>query len=39
MAAGSTDPDLLEVVLKCAQGRMMLGPLPLGPAPRLTYRQ
>jgi hypothetical protein len=35
MAQGGTDPQILDVVLKCAQGRMVLGPLPLGPAPRL----
>lgn len=34
MAAQGGDPEVLQVVLKCAQGRMDLGPLPLGPAPR-----
>lgn len=36
MAQGGSDPDVLDVVLKCAEGRMVLGPLPLGPAPRLN---
>lgn len=35
-AQASGDPDLLEMPLVFAGGRMSLGPLPLGPAPRLT---
>lgn len=35
MAAQSGDPDVLEVPLIFAEGQVKLGPLPLGPAPRL----
>ncbi|MCB2129567.1 MAG: DUF2125 domain-containing protein [Rhodobacteraceae bacterium] len=34
MAAGSGDPDILRLPLIFAAGRMSLGPVPLGPAPR-----
>lgn len=36
MAEGATDPDVLDVTLKAANGRLSLGPLPLGPAPQLN---
>lgn len=36
MAQSGRDPDLLEIDLVFAEGRMMLGPLPLGPAPLLN---
>lgn len=35
MAAQGGDLEVVQVVLKCADGQMSLGPLPLGPAPRL----
>jgi hypothetical protein len=35
-AAMSGDPDVLEMPLVFAAGQMSLGPLPLGPAPRLN---
>jgi hypothetical protein len=35
-AKASGDPDMLEIPLVFAGGRMSLGPLPLGPAPRLN---
>lgn len=35
MAASSGDPQVLEVPLNFSDGRMSLGPLPLGPAPRM----
>ena len=35
LATSSGDPNILEMPLIFANGRMMLGPLPLGPAPRL----
>lgn len=35
-AKASGDPELLEMPLVFAAGRMSLGPLPLGPAPRLN---
>lgn len=34
-AAQGSDPDVLTLPLAFQQGRMSLGPLPLGPAPRL----
>ncbi len=34
MAKAGPDPDILEVLLVCADGRMSLGPFPLGPAPQ-----
>jgi hypothetical protein len=36
MARSGPDPELLAIDLVFADGRMMLGPLPLGPAPRLN---
>ena len=36
VAAQSGDPDLLQLPLIYANGRGALGPLPLGPAPRLN---
>jgi hypothetical protein len=36
LAAASTDPETLDLPLIFANGRMSLGPLPLGPAPRLN---
>lgn len=36
MAAQSGDPEVLEMTLICADGRMDLGPLPLGPAPQMN---
>ena len=36
LAQSGPDPELLEIDLVFAGGRMMLGPLPLGPAPRLN---
>ncbi|WP_444668117.1 DUF2125 domain-containing protein [Cereibacter changlensis] len=39
MAAQSADAEKLDVPLIFADGRMSLGPLPLGPAPRLAQRQ
>jgi hypothetical protein len=35
MAAQSGDPAVIDLTLRFAQGRVSLGPLPLGPAPRL----
>lgn len=35
MAATSGNPEVLELPLTFADGRMSLGPLPLGPAPRM----
>ena len=35
MAAQGGNLEVVQVVLKCADGQMSLGPLPLGPAPRL----
>ncbi len=35
LAEGGKDPETLEVTLKMAAGQMRLGPIPLGPAPRL----
>jgi hypothetical protein len=35
MAQSSGDPAVIDVTLRFAQGRVSLGPLPLGPAPRL----
>lgn len=34
MAKAGPDPDVLELILLCADGRMSLGPFPLGPAPQ-----
>ena len=34
MAKAGPDPDVLELLLVCADGRMSLGPFPLGPAPQ-----
>lgn len=39
LAASSGDPEVLELPLVFDAGRMSLGPLPLGPAPRLGQRQ
>ena len=36
MAQAGSDPEVLELVLRCADGQMSLGPFPLGPAPRLN---
>ncbi len=36
LATASGDPEVLEMPLVFAGGRMSLGPLPLGPAPRLN---
>ena len=36
LAQQSGDPAVLELPLVMASGRMSLGPLPLGPAPRMT---
>ncbi|MFN3721573.1 MAG: DUF2125 domain-containing protein [Paracoccaceae bacterium] len=36
IAASSGDPDVLEMPLIFRDGQMLLGPLPLGPAPRLN---
>lgn len=36
LATSTGDPDTLDVPLTFANGRMSLGPLPLGPAPRLN---
>lgn len=36
MAAAGNDPQVLDLVLKSANGRLNLGPFPLGPAPRLN---
>jgi hypothetical protein len=36
MAASSGDPQVLDLPLKFSSGRMSLGPLPLGPAPRMN---
>jgi hypothetical protein len=38
LAALSGDPDTLDVPLGFADGRMSLGPIPLGPAPRIVIR-
>lgn len=35
MAQQGTNPDVLEIPLSFTGGRMNLGPIPLGPAPRL----
>jgi len=35
MAQQSGDPAVMDVTLRFSQGRVSLGPLPLGPAPRL----
>lgn len=35
LASRSGEPDLIDLPLVMQQGRMMLGPMPLGPAPRL----
>jgi hypothetical protein len=35
MAQQSGDPSTIDLTLRFAQGRVSLGPLPLGPAPRL----
>ena len=34
MAKAGPDPEILELLLVCANGRMSLGPFPLGPAPQ-----
>ena len=34
MASAGSNPDVLDLVLKSANGRVSLGPFPLGPAPR-----
>ena len=34
MAKAGQNPDILELQLVCAEGRMSLGPFPLGPAPQ-----
>jgi len=34
MAKAGPDPEVLELLLVCAEGRMSLGPFPLGPAPQ-----
>jgi hypothetical protein len=36
MAAQDGHPEVLAISLTCKDGRMSLGPLPLGPAPRLN---
>lgn len=35
VAAQGGDLEVVQVVLKCADGQMSLGPLPLGPAPQM----
>lgn len=35
VAAQGGDLDVVQMVLKCADGQMSLGPLPLGPAPQM----
>ena len=35
LASRSGEPDSIDLPLVMQQGRMMLGPMPLGPAPRL----
>lgn len=39
LAKSSGDPETLSLPLKMTGGRMVLGPLPLGPAPLLAQRQ
>jgi len=39
MAKDGPDPEVLDTALTFKSGRMRLGALPLGPAPRLAYRQ
>ena len=34
MAKAGPNPDVLELLLVCAEGRISLGPFPLGPAPQ-----
>lgn len=34
MAKAGPDPEVLELLLVCADGRISLGPFPLGPAPQ-----
>jgi hypothetical protein len=36
LAKAGPDPDVLNLPLKAGNGRMSLGPFPLGPAPRLN---
>jgi hypothetical protein len=36
LAAQTGDPEDLDLPLVFANGRMSLGPLPLGPAPRMN---
>ncbi|MFN4131268.1 MAG: DUF2125 domain-containing protein, partial [Paracoccaceae bacterium] len=36
VAGSSGDPEVLEMPLIFRDGQMLLGPLPLGPAPRLN---
>lgn len=36
LADAGTDPNVLNLPLKAANGRLSLGPFPLGPAPRLN---
>ena len=38
LAALSGDPDTLDVPLGFANGRMSLGPIPIGPAPKILIR-
>lgn len=39
MAAQSPDIEVLDMVLRCKDGWMYLGPLPLGPAPKFNVPQ
>ena len=39
LAKSGGDPDVLKLPLTFADGKMTLGPLPLGPAPILVQRQ
>jgi hypothetical protein len=36
LAEGAADANVLEITLKCADGRMSLGPVPLGSAPQFN---
>lgn len=39
LAAEGAEPEVLVLPLTMAEGRTRLGPLPIGPAPRLRYRR
>ena len=38
VAGLSGDPEVIDAELTFSDGRTFLGPLPVGPAPRLTLR-